>query len=99
MTQRYQLVSTPGLPLHAFCDQTGLHPDLVRRYLALGLLSASPDAIGEPRFDRRQVLVAGQIQRLRHGLGLNYASIGLLLDLLDRIHRLEARLESRTPWI
>ena len=32
-----------------------------------------------------------RIQRLRAGLGLNYAALGLVLDLLDRIAELEAR--------
>ena len=30
-----------------------------------------------------------RIQRLRSGLGLNYAALGLVLDLLDRIAELE----------
>jgi hypothetical protein len=30
------------------------------------------------------------IQRLRSGLSLNYAAIGIVLDLLDRIAELEA---------
>jgi hypothetical protein len=34
------------------------------------------------------------VQRLRAGLSLNYASIGLVLDLLDRIEELEAALRA-----
>ncbi|MEA2484637.1 MAG: chaperone modulatory protein CbpM, partial [Thermoleophilaceae bacterium] len=40
-------------------------------------------------------------QRLRTGLGLNYAAIGLVLDLLDRIDELETNSRSRrtSRWI
>lgn len=99
MTERTALIRWPGMPMHTFCYRTGLHPDLVRRYIALGLLSPSRVEAGEPWFDPGQVLVAGQIQRLHEGLALNYAAIGLVLDLLDRIHRLEARAGSTPPWI
>jgi DNA-binding transcriptional MerR regulator len=99
MTERLLLTRRPGIPLHTFSYRTGLHPDLVRRYVALGLLSASRDAAGGLWFDHSQVPVASQVLRLRQGLGLNYAAVGVVLDLLDRIHRLEACLERTTPWI
>lgn len=98
MSGMYLLTCRPGWSLHTFSYRTGLHPELVRRYVALGLLSASRDKSGELRFDQNQVAVAGQIQRLREGLALNYAAIGLVLDLLERIRQLEARLESETQW-
>ena len=37
----------------------------------------------------------GRIERLRAGLPLNYAALGLVLDLLDRIHELETALRRR----
>jgi hypothetical protein len=37
-----------------------------------------------------------RVQRLHFGLSLNYAAIGLVLDLLDRIDELERRERS---WI
>jgi chaperone modulatory protein CbpM len=36
----------------------------------------------------------GRVQRLRAGFALNYAAIGLVTDLLDRIAELEAALRS-----
>jgi chaperone modulatory protein CbpM len=41
---------------------------------------------------RARPATVARIQRLRGGLSLNYASIGLVLDLLDRVDRLEAAL-------
>lgn len=97
---RYLLVRRPVLSLDQMARRSGLHPDMVRRWVALGLLPCTPDADGEPCFDPSAVAVAARIQRLRTDLGLNYAAIGLVIDLLDRIERLEsaARRERTLLW-
>jgi chaperone modulatory protein CbpM len=91
-TRVYALAPAPGLSLDTVARSARLHPDLIRRYVALGLLDARRDASGRLRFDPSAPLVVARIQRLRAGLGLNYASVGLVLDLLDRIGALEADL-------
>ena len=92
------LVRSASLNLEAFARATGTHRDLVRRLVALGILEADRDTAGELWFARSQVAVMGRIQRLRAGLGLNYAAVGLVSDLLDRIAVLEAALrEGRRP--
>ena len=92
------LVRSASLNLEAFALATGTHPDLVRRLVALGVLDADRDAAGELWFARSQVAVIGQVQRLRAGFGLNYAAVGLVTDLLDRIAELEAALrEAQRP--
>ncbi|NUR88014.1 MAG: MerR family transcriptional regulator [Nonomuraea sp.] len=80
----------PLLELDDFARVTGLHPELARRLVTLGLLRARADAAGRVWFPASQVAVAGRIQRLRAGLALNYAAVGLVMDLLDRIAELEA---------
>jgi hypothetical protein len=85
------LVRPRRISLAAFCRATGLHPELVGRLVRLGLLDAMPDAAGRPVFAPDQVARAGRIRRLRSGLSLNYAALGLVLDLLDRIDELEKR--------
>jgi chaperone modulatory protein CbpM len=72
-----------------------MHPELVRRLVALGLLDAHTDAAGELRFAPSQLAAAARVQRLRAGFGLNYAGIGLVVELLDRIATLERRLGGR----
>lgn len=83
--------------LEEFSAAAGLHPELVRRFTVLGLLVAERDGAGELWFDRAQLAQVGRIQRLRAGLGLNYAALGLVLDLLTRIEELEAALRSAAP--
>jgi hypothetical protein len=43
-------------------------------------------------FSPAQLAVAARIQRLRSGLALNYAALGLVMDLLDRVTELESAL-------
>ena len=88
------LVRSASLNLDAFARETGTHPDLARRLVALGILEADTDVAGELWFARGQVAVMGRVQRLRAGFGLNYAAVGLVIDLLDRISDLEAALRS-----
>ncbi|MCX4233449.1 chaperone modulator CbpM [Streptomyces sp. NPDC020707] len=101
---RYALVASPGLSLDAVARRSGLHPDLVRRFVALGLLDAGRDGAGRLVFGPTAPADLARIQRLRSGLCLNYASIGLVLDLLDRISLLESALRDRDtrsdtpPW-
>jgi chaperone modulatory protein CbpM len=88
------LVRSARLNLDAFARATGTHPDLIRKLVALGLLEADRDSAGQLWFAPSQVAAMGRVQRLRAGFGLNYAAIGLVTDLLDRIALLEGALRS-----
>ena len=87
---RYVLARRRGIQLDVFATRCGLHPDMVRRLVALGLLACQQDARGDLWFEPSALVTVARIQRLRTGLGLNYAAIGLVLDLLDRIEELES---------
>jgi len=86
----------PLLDLESFARTCQLHPDMVRRLVALGLLEAATGAAGELLLAPSQLAAAARLQRLRAGLGLNYAALGLVVDLLDRVALLEAALR-RSP--
>ncbi|MGW4675323.1 chaperone modulator CbpM [Streptomyces sp. NPDC004324] len=77
------------LGLDAVALRSGIHPDLVRRFVALGLVDATRDATGRLWFAPSAPAALARIQRLRAALPLNYASLGLVVDLLDRISELE----------
>ena len=73
---------------------SGLHPELVRRLVALGLVSDRPPL--EPGAGAKLALA----ERLHRDLGLSYSGAVLACELLARIDDLEARLrraEARTP--
>ena len=90
----YALVRVPALSLDGFARRAGMHPELVRRLAALGLLEPARDASGQLWFAPAQLRAAARIQRLRAGLSLNYAAVGVVMDLLDRIEVLEAALRA-----
>ena len=96
----YVLARRPGMPLDVFATHCGLHPDMVRRLVALGLVACQQDAHGDLRFEPSAQAAVARIQRLRTGLGLNYAAIGLVIDLLDHIEELESASRRRrtSPW-
>ena len=104
MSVHHDLVPARRLSLETVASRSGLHPELVRRFVALGLVDAERDAMGRLVFALDAPAVLGRVERLRTGLCLNYASIGLVRDLLDRINRLEAALRrsgarsEQPPW-
>ena len=99
-TPRYLPLRPVRLSLDGFAGRVGLHPEQIRRFVALGLLDPDVTASGELRFRPSDVYTVARIERLRVGLSLNYASIGLVMDLLDEIdmlHHAAARSAQARP--
>jgi DNA-binding transcriptional MerR regulator len=86
------------LSLDSFAARAGLHPEVIRRFVALGLVTAKPDQAGRLWFAPRELAVVARIRRLRESLPLNYAALGLVLDLLDRISELENTARRTSRW-
>ena len=93
----FALIRSPMLSLDGFAARCGLHPDLVRRFVALGLVHADRDAAGRLWLAPAELITMARVQRLHEGLALNYAAIGVVLDLLARIDELEAAHEGGGP--
>jgi chaperone modulatory protein CbpM len=84
------------LDLQTFARAAQIHPELVRRLVVLGLLEARLDPGVTVWLSSAQLPVVARIQRLRAGLGVNYANLGLVMDLLDRVADLERELHRIT---
>jgi chaperone modulatory protein CbpM len=82
-----------GLELNALAREAGVHPELVRRLVARGLL----DAPSGGSFPRDAAARVARAARLRRDLGLDYAGAVLACELLDRIEQLERRLRRYEP--
>ncbi|MDT7617912.1 MAG: chaperone modulatory protein CbpM [Pseudonocardiales bacterium] len=82
----------PLMSQEEFARRSGLHPDLLRRFVALGLVRASRGVDGTLWFAPGQLPSVARIERLRAGFSLNYTALGLVVDLLDRIEVLELAL-------
>jgi hypothetical protein len=78
-------------------DDAGLHPQLVRRLVALGLIEPRGGTSVAPLFRRGDAVLLARAVRLRRDLGLNFAGAVLASELLARIDELEARLRARPP--
>jgi len=78
------------LDLESFARATQTHPDLVRRLVVLGALDARTDSAGRLWFSPAQIVQMARIKRLRASFSVNYATVALVCDLLDRIAALEA---------
>ncbi len=80
-------------------DEAGMHPDVIRKFVALGILDAAADS------SKRALVWPGpsrgpgqEFSGCAPAFRLNYAPIGLVTDLLDRISALEAALrQARRP--
>jgi hypothetical protein len=85
------------LDIDALARESGLHPDLVRRFVDLGLLAPVGGTSDAPRFRRDAAALLACAARLRRDLGVGYAGAVLACELLSRIDGLEARLRRYEP--
>ena len=83
------------LTLNEVAARCGLHPELVQRLIGLGLID--PEEGSSDLFRPEVTLRLQRILRLRRDLGVNYNATALVLDLLERIDALEARLRRFEP--
>src|SRR6202044_2367599 len=88
----------PGLlRIDELSRQAGLHPALVQRLFALGLIEPDGGTAASPLFRRP---AAGALRRaggLRRAVGLNYAGAVLATELLPGIDELEGRRGDGAP--
>ena len=96
-TIRYQIVryhyqtelpTRKTLSLEELSRLVDLHPEMVLRLVDLGLVDPEQGA-PEWLFQEAAVPRIWKIRRLHRDLGINWAGIGVVLDLLDRIDDLE----------
>jgi hypothetical protein len=106
----YALIRMPSpaadrADITAFSRSAGMHLRLIRRLVVLGVLEPERDAAGALWFGPNQASALARARRLRAGLGLSWATLAVVTDLLDRITDLErdlrrtaARQAAGRPW-
>jgi DNA-binding transcriptional MerR regulator len=80
------------LTLEALAKAAGLHPELVERFVAYGLLEPITVEERVVWFDLIAVRRLRTIRRLREDLGINLPGVAVVLDLLGRIESLQREL-------
>lgn len=93
MSHQYPLAYPWRLSLEAVARSSGVHSDVVVRFVELDLIRPlGGDGPGGPWFSPRAPELIARVLRLHSELSLNYAAIPLVLDLLARVDTLERRL-------
>lgn len=94
MVQRKRTVGGPSqLSITEVAARCGVHPDLIERFVYLGLIDPVGGDEDRLLFPIEVVPLVRKIIRLRNHLGINYVGIGLVLELMNRIEKLESKLQ------
>ncbi|HLJ99668.1 MAG TPA: helix-turn-helix transcriptional regulator [Streptosporangiaceae bacterium] len=103
MTSPYDL--SDDLPVYVIsvaAQLAGMHPQTLRAYDRIGLVSPGRAAGRGRRYSMRDILALRQIQRLSQDEGVNLAGIKLILDAhreLDQARRLVSELHAEVSQL
>lgn len=74
-------------------EMAGMHPQTLRQYDRLGLVSPGRAGGGSRRYSLRDVEMLREVQRLSHEEGVNLAGIKRILELEAELDTLRAQLD------
>jgi hypothetical protein len=77
------------LSLEAISAAAGLHPAVVKQFVTYGLLEPADAKEQVLWFEMRTLSRLKTIRRLRADLGINLPGVAVVLDLLERMERIE----------
>lgn len=75
-------------------ELAGMHPQTLRQYDRLGLVSPRRTPGRGRRYSLRDIAKLREIQRLSHEEGINLAGIKRILELEEEVERLTAQVEA-----
>jgi MerR family transcriptional regulator/heat shock protein HspR len=103
MTSPYELSDdTPVYVISVAASLSGMHPQTLRAYDRLGLVSPGRTAGRGRRYSMRDILVLREIQRLSQEEGINLSGIKRILDLereVDQARRVVAELHAQVAQL
>lgn len=76
------------LTLDAVADTVGARRSLIFRLAQQGLIETAEGPTGEPLLPRHVVVQLRRMKRLHRDLGVNYAAAAIIIELVERIDRL-----------
>jgi MerR family transcriptional regulator/heat shock protein HspR len=85
--------STPVFVISVAARLAGMHPQTLRQYDRLGLVSPGRTAGRGRRYSARDVALLREVQRLSQDVGVNLAGIKRILELENANEALRLRLE------
>ena len=88
MTSEFELSDdTPMYVISVAAQLSGLHPQTLRAYDRLGLVSPGRTAGRGRRYSLRDILILREVQRLSQEEGVNLSGIKRILELENEEHR------------
>jgi DNA-binding transcriptional MerR regulator len=81
------------LTLNELADAAELHPALIEKFIAYGLIEPTTSEGADSLFPIAHVERLRRIMRLRHDLGVNLAGVAIILDMRDHLEELQKELE------
>ena len=92
-TNPYQLTEdSPVYVISVAAQLSGLHPQTLRQYDRLGLVSPDRTAGRGRRYSARDIQLLREVQRLSQEEGINLAGIKRIIELQNKVAELEAQI-------
>jgi MerR family transcriptional regulator, heat shock protein HspR len=83
---------TPVFVISVAAELSGMHPQTLRQYDRLGLVTPGRSGGGGRRYSARDVALLREVQRLSQEEGVNLAGIKRVIELENQVEALTARL-------
>ncbi len=90
---------TPVFVISAAAELAGMHPQTLRQYDRLGLVSPGRTRGRGRRYSLRDVATLREVQRLSHDEGVNLAGIKRILALEAEVARLTEQLDALRAYV
>ncbi len=81
----------PVFVISVAAELSGMHPQTLRQYDRLGLVTPGRSSGGGRRYSSRDVALLREVQRLSQQEGVNLAGIKRIVDLEHQVEALQAR--------
>ncbi len=81
----------PVFVISIAAELSGMHPQTLRQYDRLGLVTPGRSGGGGRRYSSRDVALLREVQRLSQEEGVNLAGIKRIIDLEHQVEALQAR--------
>lgn len=95
MREMFQLTDdTPVYLISIAAQLAGLHPQTLRQYDRLGLVSPGRSPGGGRRYSARDIGLLREVQRMSQIENINLAGIKRILELENQVHALRQRAET-----
>ena len=84
---------TPVFVISVAAELSGMHPQTLRQYDRLGLVTPGRAGGGGRRYSSRDVALLREVQRLSQEEGVNLAGIKRVIELENQVEALQSRLQ------